>query len=622
MATRKKPGNGAKTDTGRNRSWGGRFSKGPDQDAQAFTASIGFDIRLLPYDIRGSIAHARMLAACKIISVSDRNAIVRGLKEVQRDIESGAFVPQIADEDIHMAVERALTAKIGPTGAKLHAARSRNDQVVTDVRMFTKDAAAAIDSGIEELQSALLETAKRHPGAIMPGYTHLQRAQPVLLGHHLLAYFDMLERDRGRFADCYHRSDVLPLGSGALAGTTLPIDRRMVAGELGFARVSENSMDSVADRDFVIEFLSAVAILFAHLSRLANEITLWATSEYGFVSLHDKYSTGSSMMPQKKNPDIAELIRGKSGRVYGNLIALLTTVKGLPLAYNSDLQEDKEPLFDSFDTARGSLSLMAALVRSLHFNEETMAEAASDGALMATDLAEHLVLQGLPFRDAHEITGALVKSAISSGRNLNELSDEDLASFCPDFGSNASQLLDARGSVERRCSEGGTAGKLLQRRLRKLARRKRKPLGAALLLAAASLCFSASACGFKTAPRPPADTAPVVESPLKVDVSKGTVDLSWKRSEHSADGLPLYDLEAFVVERSSNGEDYAIIGTIDVRDHDKVRKQAEFSFSDPSPPPGKNLYRVRARNADGQLGPATKAVAVTAGEYAGGKLPD
>ncbi|MEE8312239.1 MAG: argininosuccinate lyase, partial [Candidatus Binatia bacterium] len=312
--------------SGTNRSWGGRFKDAAAADALSFTASIGFDVRLYPYDIRTSVAHARMLAETKIISATDRDTIVAGLLEVEKELDDGTFIPTPSDEDIHMAVERRLTEKIGAVGARLHAARSRNDQVVTDLRLFLKDAIAATQAAVEDLRAALIEQAEAHIGAIMPGYTHLQRAQPILLAHHLLAYHDMLERDLGRLGDCLTRTDVLPLGSGALAGTTLPIDREIVARELGFSRVAENSMDAISSRDFVLEYLSAVAILMTHTSRLASDITLWATSEFGFVKLHDAYSTGSSMMPQKKNPDIAELARGKTGRAFGNLMAVLTAV--------------------------------------------------------------------------------------------------------------------------------------------------------------------------------------------------------------------------------------------------------------------------------------------------------
>ena len=453
-----------------NKSWGGRFKKPTAAGAQAFTASIGFDIRLYPYDIRTSVAHAKMLAHCKIIGAGDRDKIVRGLRAVEKELADGSFKPKVSDEDIHMAVERRLTEKIGAVGAKLHAARSRNDQVVTDVRLFMKDAIAAVDAGIADLQGALREQATNNAEAILPGYTHLQRAQPVLLGHHLLAYHDMLARDRGRLADCLGRVDVLPLGAGAIAGTTLPIDRRFVAKELGFSKIAENSMDAVSDRDFVLEFLGAAAILFAHLSRLAGDVTLWATSEFGFVTLHDAYSTGSSMMPQKKNPDIAELVRGKSGRVYGNLVSLLTTIKGLPLAYNSDLQEDKEPLFDTVDTATGSLVTLAALVRSLAFDAETMGAAASDGFLLSTDIAEYLVEAGLPFRDAHEITGRIVAHCLDRGVEPTDLTLEELRGFSKKFAADVLRKLDPARAVARRKSAGGTSGSNVARRLKKLDR--------------------------------------------------------------------------------------------------------------------------------------------------------
>ncbi len=458
----------AKTNT----TWGGRFKAPPAKGAQRFTASLGFDVRLYPYDIRASIAHAKMLARVGILARADAAKIEKGLKAVERELASGAFKPSVADEDIHMAVERRLREKIGAVGAKLHAARSRNDQVITDFRLFTKDAIGIVDAGIAELQRALLGVANANADAIMPGYTHMQRAQPVLLAHHLLAYYDMLERDRGRHADCLVRTDVLPLGAGALAGTTQPLDRAFVANALGFARVAENSMDAVADRDFIAELLAAAAILFAHLSRLSAEIVLWATSEYGFVTLDDAYSTGSSMMPQKKNPDIAELVRGKSGRVYGNLVALLTTMKGLPLAYNSDLQEDKEPLFDTVDTANASLRTLAAMVRSLRFNTVRMKEAASDGFLLATDIAEYLVAADTPFREAHEITGRIVLACLERGVAPTDLALDELRKFSPAFRRDVVALLTAEQAVARRKAVGGTAGANVRKRLAALAKKK------------------------------------------------------------------------------------------------------------------------------------------------------
>ena len=468
MKARKKNG-GSNT----SRTWGGRFREPTARDAQAFTASIGFDIRLYPYDVSTSIAHAKMLAARGILSASDRDQIVAALQEIRTELDAGTFVPSVSDEDIHMAIERRLVEKTGAVGAKLHAARSRNDQVVTDVRMFLKDAISSVRDGIAVLQSALIDTADAHVDAIMPGYTHLQRAQPVLLGHHLLAYHDMLARDDERMRDALARTDVLPLGSGAIAGTTLPIDPELVANELGFSRTSRNSMDAISDRDFVAEFLAAAAILFAHLSRLASDITLWATSEFGFVTLADAYSTGSSMMPQKKNPDIAELVRGKSGRVFGNLVAVLTTMKGLPLAYNSDLQEDKEPLFDTVDAAIGSLNTLAAMFRSLTFNTERMAEAASDGFLLATDLAEMLVAAGVPFREAHEIVGRIVGDCLVRGIAPDDLDEVELRGYSTAFAQDVSSLLTARKAIERRTSPGGTSGINLKQRLREL--RSAKP---------------------------------------------------------------------------------------------------------------------------------------------------
>ncbi len=452
------------------RTWGGRFKRRTAEDALAFTASIGFDIRLYPYDVRVSAAHARMLAACGIISAGDCKKIVAGLEAVREELDSGRFRPRLSDEDIHMAIERRLVEKIGDVGAKLHAARSRNDQVATDVRMFVKDAIDQIDAAIERLQAALVEIADRHLDAVLPGYTHLQRAQPILLGHHLLAYHDMLERDRGRLGDCRRRTDVLPLGAGALAGTTLPIDRRLLAKDLGFARIAENSIDAIADRDFAAELLAALAIVFAHISRLASDVTLWATSEFGFVVLDDAYSTGSSMMPQKKNPDIAELVRGKSGRVFGSLMSLLTVLKGLPLAYNSDLQEDKEALFDAVDTTLASLEALTALMRSLEFDCRRMASAASDGFLLATDIAEYLVARGVPFRHAHEITGRIVRWCLDHDTDPTRLSVDRLKRFSNVFEADIGNTLTVERAIARRRAIGGTSGANLKRRLRKLKR--------------------------------------------------------------------------------------------------------------------------------------------------------
>jgi argininosuccinate lyase len=413
-----------------------------------------------------------MLARVDLISNGDRDAIVKGLSEILAEIDAGTFVFRPECEDIHMNIERALEEKIGETAGKLHTARSRNDQVALDERLWLRDEIDTVVRNLLGVQAALVELADKYCDDVMPGYTHMQRAQPVLLGHHLLAYYDMLARDRGRLADCLVRTDVLPLGAGAIAGTTLPIDRSFVAKALGFARVAENSMDAVSDRDFIVELLAAAAILFAHLSRLAGEVVLWATSEYGFVTLHDAYSTGSSMMPQKKNPDIAELVRGKSGRVYGNLVSLLTTMKGLPLAYNSDLQEDKEPLFDTVDTANASLRTLAAMIRSLRFNTARMKDAASDGFLLATDLAEYLVAAGTPFREAHEITGRIVLHCLERGVSPTDLSLDEFRKFSKDFSRDLLALLTAEQAVARRKSVGGTSGANVRRRLAELKKKK------------------------------------------------------------------------------------------------------------------------------------------------------
>ncbi len=457
-----------KSATTANRSWGGRFSRGPSEQTQAFTASIGFDLRLLPYDVRAGIAHARMLAAQGIIAAGDRNKIVSGLRAIGKEYRDGKFRPQVGDEDVHMAVERRLTEKVGAAGERLHTARSRNDQVVTDVRLYMKDAVEAVDEGLDGLQRTLTGIARAHVDALLPGYTHMQRAQPILLGHHLLAYYDMLDRDRQRLRDGLARIDVLPLGAGALAGTTLPIDPKRVAKELGFARTAANSIDAVADRDFVLEYLAALAIVFAHLSRLAGEIAMWASSEFGFVKLDDSYSTGSSMMPQKKNPDVAELVRAKSGRVYGNLMAVLTVVKGLPLAYNSDLQEDKPALFDSTDTALACIEQLRGLLESLDFRVDRMQEAAGEDLMLATDLAEYLVARGVAFRRAHEIVGKLVAHVLRTQGQLAELDAKTLRRFSPAFGEDAAAILSTRRAVERRRSPGGTASTNLKKRLRRL----------------------------------------------------------------------------------------------------------------------------------------------------------
>lgn len=448
--------------------WGGRFAAGTAQSVEAFTASIEVDARLYRHDILGSMAHAKMLAKQRIITAADAKKIVLGLKAIQREIESGMFRFSAADEDIHMNIERRLTEKIGAAGGKLHTARSRNDQVALDMRLFLREEVQLIITSLQALQQELARAAKRHIDVIMPGYTHLQRAQPVLFAHYLLAYYDMLERDYGRFADCLQRVNVLPLGSGALAGTTFRIDRSYVAKLLAFPRISTNSIDAVSDRDFLLEFVAACSILFVHLSRLADEMVLWSSQEFGFVELPDGYCTGSSMMPQKKNPDVPELIRGKSGRVFGHLQALLTIMKGLPLAYNRDLQEDKIPLFDTVDTVKASVQMMREIVQGVKVKRERMLAAAQDGFMNATDLADYLVARGEPFRSAHEIVGRLVKYCLARGRRIEELGLDELKRFSSKIERDIFRYLSIEAVVGRRRASGGTARSNVLRRLKEL----------------------------------------------------------------------------------------------------------------------------------------------------------
>lgn len=437
--------------------WSGRFSKPTDKLIEVFTESISFDSRLIEHDIRGSIAHARMLGKCGIISEADAEKIVQGLQEILDDTLAGRVKFDPSAEDVHMNVEKLLFEKIGEPAGKLHTARSRNDQVCLDIRLFLKQATSETIGLMVKLQSVILDKAERYVEAIMPGFTHLQHAQPVTLGHHLMAWFQMLERDKGRMLDCLKRIDVSPLGSGALAGTTLPIDREFTAYELGLAEVSQNSMDSVADRDFISEFLAAAAILMVHLSRFAEEIVIWNTSEFGFIELDDSVTTGSSIMPQKKNPDVAELVRGKSARVIGSLVSLLTLQKGLPLAYNRDLQEDKEPLFDAVDTIQESLQAFALMLETAQFNKERMYSAAKEGFSTATDLAEHLVRRGVPFRTAHEQTGALVAWCIENNKELTDLTIDEIRRFAPEAGDEVLSLLTVESSVKARSVKGGPA---------------------------------------------------------------------------------------------------------------------------------------------------------------------
>jgi len=437
--------------------WGGRFQKETDRMVDDFHSSISFDCRLYRYDITGSIAHAKMLARVGIISQSEAEAIVAGLTGILNDIEAGRVEFSVAAEDIHMNVEQLLIARVGEVGKKLHTARSRNDQVALDVRMYVRDELDGVGQLLTELTSTLLDIADQHLDTVMPGYTHLQRAQPITLAHHLLAYCQMFSRDMDRLSDCRRRVNVLPLGAGALAGTTFPLDRGFVAVELAFAGVTENSLDAVSDRDFAVEFAAAGSLIMVHLSRFCEEIILWSSAEFGFIELDDAYSTGSSMMPQKKNPDVAELIRGKSGRVFGDLTALLTVLKGLPLAYNKDMQEDKEALFDAVDTVKQCLLIFRPLVATMRVKKEQMARAARGGFTNATDLADYLVQKGVPFREAHEIVGRAVAYCLDCQKSLDELSLEELRGFSSVIESDVYAAIDVAHCVAARRVTGGPA---------------------------------------------------------------------------------------------------------------------------------------------------------------------
>jgi argininosuccinate lyase len=448
----------------------GRFARGRLSEVESFTASLPFDRRLFRHDIRGSIAHAQMLAKVGLLKAGEMRSIVGGLERIENEIERGQFKFDIADEDIHLAIERRLIALIGEPGRKLHTGRSRNDQIALDLRLYLRDELAAVIALVTELRATLIRLARRHLATIMPGYTHLQRAQPVTLAHHLLAYVEMLSRDRERFEQAAARTGFMPLGAGALAGSTLPLDRRMVARALGFKAIVANSMDAVSDRDFVVDFLSAAALTQVHLSRMSEEIILWTSAEFGFAALPDEFSTGSSMMPQKKNPDLLELIRGKTGRVIGDLVAMLTILKGLPLAYNSDLQEDKERVFDALDALKPALDLMAKFWPMLRFDAQRM-RAAAGGFALTTDLAEYLVVHGTAFRQAHEIIGALVRETAAAGKSLEDLSIADLRRHSTAFAPDAIAILRAENSVARRTLEGGPAPSTVKRRLKELGRR-------------------------------------------------------------------------------------------------------------------------------------------------------
>ena len=444
----------------------GRFQKEPDKAAAKYSASIFIDWRLYPYDIQGSIAHARMLGKQKIITDRETTIIIKGLEAVAREIESGEFKFDPELEDVHMNIEARLIEKVGAAGRKLHTARSRNDQIAVDTRLYTKDAINKTVLNIRLLQKALLDVAEANKKVAMPGYTHVQRAQPVLLAHHFLAYFEMLQRDAERFSDCQKRVDVLPLGSGAVAGVAYDIDREFVAEELGFSRISMNSMDAVSDRDYIIEYESATGICMMHLSRLAEEMILWSSSEFGFIEMDDAYATGSSIMPQKKNPDIAELVRGKTGRVYGRLMSLLTMMKGLPLSYNSDMQEDKEGFFDCVDTLLSSLEVFTGIISTMKVNADTMGKAAGEGYILATDLADYLVKKGAAFRDAHGVVGRLVANAVQKSKSLNQLSIDEYKEYSPLFEDDVTSI-SVESSLAARDNPGGTAPSRVEKALQK-----------------------------------------------------------------------------------------------------------------------------------------------------------
>lgn len=438
-------------------SWSGRFNEPVAELVKKYTASVGFDYRLAAYDIQGSLAHAHMLSEQSIISRQDFAAIEKGLQEIAQEIEAGQFEWLLDLEDVHLNIEKRLTDKIGDAGKRLHTGRSRNDQVATDVRLWLRATADQVIAGLHQLQASLLALAEAHYDTVMPGFTHLQVAQPVTFGHHLMAYYEMLKRDAARFADCRKRINRLPLGAAALAGTSYPIDREMVAKTLGFDGVCENSLDAVSDRDFAIEFTFAASLVMTHLSRLSEELILWSSPRFAFIDIADRFCTGSSIMPQKKNPDVPELVRGKTGRVYGHLTALLTLMKGQPLAYNKDNQEDKEPLFDTADTLLVTLEIYADMMRGITVNKENMRQAASEGFATATDLADYLVKKGMPFRDAHEVVALAVRHAVDQNVDLSDLPLASLQKFAAEISDDVYAVLTLEGSLQSRNHIGGTA---------------------------------------------------------------------------------------------------------------------------------------------------------------------
>ena len=464
MAPKKRaPGPGKKA--GR-KLWAGRFTGQTNRLVEAFTSSLAFDRRLFAVDIDGSIAHCKTLKKAGILTSRETTTLIGGLTRIKGEFESARFPFKPEDEDIHMAVERRLTDLLGPVGGKLHTGRSRNDQVATDLRLYLRDSLTALGDELRDFQRALVGQARRHLDVIMPGYTHLQRAQPVLFAHHLLAYVEMLERDKSRVHQARERANVMPLGSGALAGTNYAIDRQYTARLLGFSSISENSLDAVGDRDFVVDALAAVSIIMMHLSRLSEELVLWSSQEFHFVELPDAFCTGSSMMPQKKNPDVPELVRGKTGRVYGHLVGMLTVMKGLPLSYNRDLQEDKEALFDALDTVHAAVGLYGELITGMVVDRSAIAKSSISGYLLATELADYLVTKGMPFREAHEITGRIVRHALEGGLELQDFSLADLRLYSDRFEKDVMDAVTLEGAVERKAQIGGTARKRVEGRLK------------------------------------------------------------------------------------------------------------------------------------------------------------
>jgi len=452
------------------KAWGGRFRAKTHRLVEAFSGSVGFDRRLYAQDIQGSVAHSKTLERAGVLTRGETRTIVRGLASVKVELDRGSFRFLSSDEDIHMAIERRLTELIGPLGGKLHTGRSRNDQVALDIRLYLREQIDQLVEQLREFQRVLLAKAKANHTVAMPGYTHLQRAQPVLVAHHLLAYVEMLERDKERMRDARARLNVMPLGSGALAGSNYPVDRRYTASLLGFPSLTQNSLDAVSDRDFMIEVAAALAIIMMHLSRLSEELILWASEEFHFVDLPDAFCTGSSMMPQKKNPDVPELVRGKAGRVYGQLMNLLTVLKALPLSYNRDLQEDKPALFDALDTVKTSVRILTELIRRVKLNREALRRAVSGGGMLATEVADYLVARGMPFREAHAITGRVVRAALDQGRDLADFSLNELRIFSDRFEKGVLSRLGVMAAIDRKAQIGSTARMRVDRRIKELER--------------------------------------------------------------------------------------------------------------------------------------------------------